>query len=78
MNSSQLELELEDVRVRIPWEGVSPRALTKGASLLYLNREGPEDDRKRRSMGQYDFWLPNVKAPRFYRGAPLLLPLLGG
>ena len=36
MNSEQLELELDDVRVRIPWDGVSPRMLTKCGKLFSL------------------------------------------
>jgi len=32
----QLEMDLGDKRVRIPWEGTTPRALTKGARRLNL------------------------------------------
>ncbi len=49
MRSEQLELELGDERVRIPWGGQSPRGLTKAAKRFILV-ESPtgglyEDDR---------------------------------
>ncbi len=36
MLSDQLELELDDARVRIPWGGRSPRDLTKCGKLFIL------------------------------------------
>ena len=36
MNSDQLELELDDARLRIPWDGRSPRSLTKCGKLFSL------------------------------------------
>ena len=38
--STQLELELEDARVNIPWGGQSPRALTKCGKLFSLKALG--------------------------------------
>ena len=34
MNSEQLELELDDARLRIPWGGRSPRSLTECGKLF--------------------------------------------
>ncbi len=36
MNSEQLELELDDARLRIPWGGRSPRSLTECGKLFIL------------------------------------------
>ncbi len=36
MNSEQLELKLDDVRGKLPWDGRSPRSLTRGANLVIL------------------------------------------
>ncbi len=36
MNSEQLELELGDARLRIPWGGRSPRSLTECGKLFIL------------------------------------------
>jgi len=35
-DSDQLELELDDTRVVIPWGGISPRLLTRGAKVVIL------------------------------------------
>ena len=67
----QLELALDDVRLKLPWGGRSPRALTGGSRRLFLKR-------KQQSVsdfvgpGQCDLF--KKAAPR-YSGAPLLLPL---
>jgi len=37
--SQQLELALDDVRKVLPWDGRSPRALTKGVNWLFSRRE---------------------------------------
>ena len=37
--TAQLELELRDVRVRIPWEGTTSRALTKCAQSFILKAQ---------------------------------------
>ena len=36
VNSEQLQLELGDARVAVPWDGTSPRALTRCAKLFSL------------------------------------------
>jgi len=70
----QLDLWQEELDA-LPWQGRSPRALTRGAQLLFFRREPQEDDRFFADADQVDMWPPGKKAPRFYRGAPLLLPL---
>ena len=37
MNSTQLELELGDAHLEIPWGGRSPRSLTKCGKLFILS-----------------------------------------
>lgn len=68
----QLDLGLNDARVKIPWDGRDPRALTRGAKLLYLRREPggvspPPDPR------QLEMFIRHQA--RRYLGAPLLLKL---
>jgi len=46
----QLELALDDVRVKIPWEGQSPRGLTEAGMSLF-SRQEPQ-----KSMSDLD-WL---------------------
>jgi len=73
MNSSQLSLRLDWGSV--PWEGQSPRALTRAAIALFSRREPQKDDRFFVDPDQLDFFrLVSEKAPReVSRGAPLLV-----
>jgi len=73
-----LELELGDVRVRIPWGGQRPRDLTRVGLSLFLERERQKDERFFVDPDQAEFWPAGQKAPRIYRGAPLLLPMKEG
>lgn len=75
MNSSQLDLELTDVRVRIPWGGQSPRALTKINMSLFSRREPQKDDSFFIDPNQYDLFRAAIKGRPQYGGAPSLLPL---
>ena len=60
-----------------PWEGRSPRALTRGYKRFTLKAQAKKSVSDFvRDPSQYDLWLPIERAPRVYRGAPLLLPLL--
>ncbi len=70
-----LQLDLFDDVVHLPWHGRSPRSLTRCAIALFLRREPQKDDRFFVDPDQLDLWLPAKKAPRRYRGAPLLVPL---
>ena len=75
---AQLELDLVDVRLRIPWQGVSPRDLTRVQISLSLERErqGHEVDPL-----QYDLFGGGVRGAHLgrrgfsYAGAPLLVEL---
>ena len=76
--NEQLELALDDVRLSIPWDGISPRALTKGAKVLFSKRE-----RQRTTdfvdVDQVDIWLTDTKkGPPLWGGSPSLLPLPRG
>ena len=69
---AQLDL-FGHVSVRLPWDGRSPRSLTKAAKALFLKRERQKDDRFFCDPDQLELMLTGNKAPRIYRGAPLLI-----
>jgi len=71
VNSEQLDLWQAELDA-LPWQGQSPRALTKARIAVFLRREPQKDDRFFVDPNQIDLWLPAKKAPRKYRGAPLL------
>ncbi len=74
--SEQLELELDDERALIPWEGRSPRGLTKVGLGLFLRQEPPKKHaRIRCDSSQLELFVRQEGPPQ-YEGAPLLLPLL--
>ena len=76
MNSTQLDLwEVE--LAALPWRGVSPRGLTKGAGVLFLRREPQKHARFFVDPLQTDLFRRRENSvPRTtYGGAPLLLPL---
>ena len=66
--------------VEPPWEGASPRSLTKGAQLLFLRREPQKDDCDFLDPDQMDLVREAERGPPRYGGAPSLLPLpkMGG
>ncbi len=71
MNSSQLDLwqvELDG----LPWQGRSPRALTKVQKALFFKRERQERERFVADPDQLELWPIGQKAPWTYQGAPLL------
>ncbi len=72
---AQLELCLEDARVRVPWNGRSPRSLTKIQKALFLRREPQKDDRFFVDADQYDLFRAAIPGRPQYGGAPLLIPL---
>ena len=76
MISSQLELSLS--MERLPWEGKSPRSLTRGAIALFLRREPQKDDRFFVDPDQYDLFLAAITGRPRYGGAPTLVPLPRG
>jgi len=73
-DSDQLNLDLDDVRLRIPWEGRSPRGLTRVAKGLFLSQEAQKSVSDSASP-ELDGLMKNG-AP--YLGAPTLLPFKGG
>ena len=56
MNSDQLELELDDVRLRIPWGGRSPRSLTE-CGKLFIHTELPAGGLIQDALDQYTLFL---------------------
>jgi len=70
----QLVLALEDdVRV-VPWDGRSPRSLTRARLALFLRREPQKDERFFVDPCQRDLFRAAIQGPPRYGGAPLLLP----
>ena len=69
----ELQLELfEDVDA-LPWQGRSPRALTRASMALFLRRKPQKDGRFFVDPEQLEIWPTGNKAPRRRRGAPLLV-----
>ena len=56
-----------------PWEGRSPRALTRGYKALFLRREPQKSMSDLVSDDQLELWPAAKKAPWVYQGAPLLV-----
>ena len=77
MNSTQLDLWQEELDA-LPWQGQSPRVLTKGRLALFLRREPQKDDSFFADPGQFDLFLAAIRGRRRYGGAPSLLPLPRG
>ncbi len=73
--SYQYLMALGDRRKAVPWEGRSPRDLTKGKKLLFLRQEPQKDDRYFVDPSQYDLFRAAIKGRPRYGGAPSLLPL---
>ena len=69
---AQLDLwqaDLDD----LPWQGQSPRALTRIAKALFLRRKPQKDDSFFADPDQLELKLAGEKAPRILRGALLLV-----
>jgi len=75
VSSPQLELDLGDERVRVPWGGRSPRDLTRVQIGLFLEREREEHGCFLADPRQYDLFRAAITGRPQYGGAPLLLPL---
>ena len=58
--------------LRIPWEGRSPRALTRSHEVFILKAQAKKSVSDFVGGDQCDLWLPGKKAPWIYQGAPLL------
>ncbi len=71
----QLELVLDDVRLKCAWPGTSPRDLTRVNVGLFLKRKRKKSMRDFvRDENQLEFWPAKKRRRRIYGGAPLLLP----
>jgi len=79
-NSDQFELwpAMKVSELAQPWGGKSPRVLTAGYARFSLKAQAEKSVSDFVDVDQGDFWLPMKKAPWYYQGAPLLLPLQGG
>jgi len=74
----QLELALNDVRVNVPWEGRSPRVLTRAAMSPIFKAQAAKARAVFTDPAQCEMWRHDQKGPLVvYQGAPLLLPLGG-
>jgi len=72
----QLELfEGGTVIVKVPWDGRSPRALTRVALGITLKAQAKKSASDFVDPEQYDLWLPLKERPPRYSGAAPLLPL---
>ena len=74
MYSAQLDLWQAELDA-LPWQGQSPRALTRVAKALFLRPEPQKDDRFFADPDQTDLFHAAKKGPRASLGAPTLLPL---
>ena len=77
MNSTQLDLWQVELDA-LPWQGQSPRGLTRGAKVLYSRREPGKDDRFFADARQFDLFVDATRKGPVYAGAPLLVPFGGG
>ena len=74
MNSPQLDFWQEELDA-LPWQGRSPRGLTRAALALFFKRERQKNERFFVDPNQLGFFRVAEKAPRVVpRGAPSLLP----
>ena len=72
----QLSLELLDRRINVPWEGRSPRGLTRGANLVILKAQAASRMTEAKFGDQIEMWPTEQKpAPHVWGGGPSLLPL---
>jgi len=73
---SQLELILCMPELSVPWEGRSPRELTRGHDILIFRRKAGKSVSEFVDPDQLELW-PELteKAPSILEGAPSLLPL---
>ena len=71
----QLVFEGEEI-VRVPWDGRSPRALTRvGLSLIFKAQAAKSTSDFSIDPDQYDLFGDAKTGPPRYEGAPSLLPL---
>ncbi len=78
MNSEQLELALDDVRLKIPWGGQSPRGLTTAYERFTLKTQGAEKRERFSLCARCDYYIVTTRGGPTRGGAPTLLPLPKG
>jgi len=78
LNSTQLELELDDVRLNLPWGGRSPRGLTRAATSVILKARAAESMSEFVDPAQSEIFVARSKRRPQYEGAPLLRRLENG
>jgi len=71
----QLELALEDERLNLPWNGQSPRALTRAAKSAIFKAQAAKGRPQMKDPAQLELFRVGEKRLPEYRGAPSLLPL---
>ncbi len=71
----QLELALDDVRLKIPWEGRSPRGLTRVRISSIFKAQAEKSVSDFVNPDQIEMSQLRQESP-LYEGAPLLSPLL--
>jgi len=74
MKAMQLDLWREELDA-LPWQGRSPRALTRASKALFFRREPQKDDSFFVDPNQGGLFHVAIKGLRMYSGAPSLLPL---
>ena len=75
----QLQLTLGDVVVRVPWDGRSPRDLTRACLSGIFKPQGEKSVSEFGGIIQYDlFGAPREEGRTLYEGAVPLLPLPRG
>ncbi len=70
-----LDLTGTPLDLRVPWEGRSPRALTRVALGLILKTRGEKSVSEVIDPEQYDLFDAERAPPGLWEGAPTLLPL---
>jgi len=71
VRTEQLEFDLRDLQVRVPWNGQSPRGLTR-VGLSPIFKAQAAKGRPTIHVGQLDLFGLRVEGPFVYEGAPLL------
>ena len=67
------QLDLFQDNLVLPWNGRSPRSLTRGRKALFLQRERQKNERFFVDTDQVILWTATKRAPWKYQGAPLLM-----
>ena len=69
------QLYLFEGMVDLPWDGRSPRSLTRSAKALFFKRERQKNERFFVDVNQMDLFSRRQPGLPQYGGAPSLLPV---